>query len=117
MQDTRYRVYLASAVLNIMHVLYIDTGDRNTGSTPTCPELQQMDRFSFLACDGDEFEEEQCISDSVCFCVDEVTGDRLSDRTRTRAEISCDGKLIYVATSGQSLTQSIGLGPFTFLKH
>lgn len=60
------------------------------GNRPTCPELQQ--RFPYLDCDGDEFEEEQCISNRTCFCVDETTGDRLSDRTFSRNEISCDSK-------------------------
>ena len=46
-----------------------------------------MDRFSFLDCDGDRFEEEQCRSNLICYCVDEVTGDRTSNRTYTRREV------------------------------
>ena len=71
----------------------VDGGDRRR---PTCPELQQMDRFSYLDCDGDRFDDEQCRSDLVCFCVDEVTGDRVNDRTYTRRQIEredpCDGR-------------------------
>ena len=80
---------ISYSCLSVMLHTCTDTGDTNR---PTCPELQQMDRFSYLDCDGDQFDEEQCISDLVCFCVDEVTGDRTSDRTMTRREISCDGK-------------------------
>ena len=74
-----------------MHIVILaDTSD--TGR-PTCPELQQIEEYSFLRCDGDEFEEEQCITDTQCFCVDKITGDRIGTRFRTRAEISCDRKL------------------------
>ena len=65
-----------------------------TDTQLTCQEA--MSRFDFLECDDDNpdrYEEEQCTSDQACYCVDPVTGDRLSDRTYTRAEIDCDGNI------------------------
>ena len=82
-------VYSACGHVEILSY-FVDTSD---SGRPVCPELQQMKEYSYLICDGDKFEEEQCISDTQCFCVDETTGDRIGTLYRTREEISCDRKL------------------------
>lgn len=67
-----------------------------TDTPPSCQEA--MRRFDFLECDDenpDRFEEKQCQSNQTCYCVDPRSGERLSDRTYTEAEIEnidCDGK-------------------------
>ena len=52
-------------------------------------------------CDGDEFEEVQCIPtlmngeldrDAMCYCVNTTTGDRLSRSTDSRDQIDCDSE-------------------------
>ena len=72
-----------------------------TARTPqTCPQV--MARFSFIDCDGDEFEEVQCRPQrgggEMCYCVDPMTGDRTNDRSYTSEdEVNCDGKYIAIA--------------------
>jgi len=53
-----------------------------------------MEEYSFLVCDGDEFEEKQCLTETQCFCVDKITGDRLGTQFRMRDEVSCNRKFI-----------------------
>ena len=52
-------------------------------------------------CDGDEFEEVQCLPtfingsmdrDPMCYCVDPTTGDRISRNTDSRDQIDCDSE-------------------------
>ena len=67
-----------------------------TDRTPNCQEM--MRRYSFLECDEEDprrFEEEQCETSDICYCVDPMTGDRTSDRTYTKDEfdrVDCDSK-------------------------
>ena len=51
-------------------------------------------QFTFIQCDGDEFEEKQCArGGAVCYCVDPMSGDRVDDITYTMdefREVDCE---------------------------
>ena len=92
----RNNVNLAVAQLFKCILYPAGTGDRNNQRPRTCPELQR--RLTFLECDGEEFEEEQCEANRLCYCVDEVTGERVDmRRTYTRRDFEtrdpCDGEV------------------------
>ena len=73
----------------------------------TCPEVQMQ--FPFIMCDGDEFEEVQCVPtfmmngvvdrDAMCYCVNTTTGDRISRSTESRDQIDCDSEYMHDATT------------------
>ena len=59
-------------------------------------------QFSFIRCDGDQFDEEQCRptlgGGAVCYCVDPMSGDRVDGITYTMdefEEVDCDSKYSY----------------------
>lgn len=56
-----------------------------------CGDFQNQ--FPWLECDGDQFEQLQCIEENECFCVDPETGIRVSGRSFPRmADVDCGGK-------------------------
>jgi len=94
-----HKVQNEDIVLAVQYTDYLPshfpcTGERNT-TVRSCQMLRRMDRFMFLECDDDNpdrYDEEQCVTDQLCYCVDPMTGDRLSARTYRRRDIDCDSK-------------------------
>lgn len=61
----------------------------------TCTLMQALPQYSWVECDGDQFDLVQCVpEEDGCICVDPETGTRLGRRRgRSREDTNCDGKL------------------------